>query len=89
MRRLFYDHELRYVVSVSDGVSVLDGMAIMGSTLVQQLEAGDVVLHSLILLTDFRMEEINDKIYSPYLAGAGAGSGSCTLEDSSLLPPEG
>ena len=57
-RRHSYDRELRYAISVADGDYVVNAMAILGSSLVQQVEAGQVALNTLIRVMDFRVEEI-------------------------------
>eukprot|EP00418_Pyrodinium_bahamense_P086619 CAMPEP_0179064666 /NCGR_PEP_ID=MMETSP0796-20121207/28063_1 /TAXON_ID=73915 /ORGANISM="Pyrodinium bahamense, Strain pbaha01" /LENGTH=761 /DNA_ID=CAMNT_0020761615 /DNA_START=31 /DNA_END=2317 /DNA_ORIENTATION=+ len=63
IRRLTQDTETRYAVSVTDGEFVVKALAIPGSSLIQQIEAGAVVVNTLIRANDYRLEELNGSAF--------------------------
>ena len=59
IRRLQHDTGSRYAISAADWDFVDHALAVSGSSLVRQIETGQVVLNTLIRLTDFYVEELN------------------------------
>mmetsp|Transcript_59561 Transcript_59561/g.118040 ORF Transcript_59561/g.118040 Transcript_59561/m.118040 type:complete len:727 (-) Transcript_59561:206-2386(-) len=49
----------RYAVSVTDGDFVVKALALPGSSLISQIERNEVIVTTLLCLTDYRLEELN------------------------------
>mmetsp|Transcript_90617 Transcript_90617/g.283376 ORF Transcript_90617/g.283376 Transcript_90617/m.283376 type:complete len:740 (+) Transcript_90617:36-2255(+) len=59
VRKLQQDAETRYAISVTDGEFVVKALAIPGSSLIQQVESGVVVVNTLIKIVEYRLEDLN------------------------------
>lgn len=49
----------RYVMTMTDGDFVVKALVIPPSSLVLQIESGQVIVNTLLCLTDYRIEELN------------------------------
>nr|QDO16180.1 replication protein A 70 kDa DNA-binding subunit [Lingulodinium polyedra] len=63
VKRLQQEAEVRYAVAVTDGDFVVKALALPGSALIAQIEAGQIFVHALVRAAEFRVEEISGQAF--------------------------